>query len=325
VSAADESSWKRVQGKSIYGLLGDECTNYPESFFNMCQSRLRGNGLLWPMFLTCNPSTPDHYIKTRFIDKEGQDPDLDIKAFHFTMDDNPALSEKYIKTLKASYSGIYYKRYILGEWCLAEGAIYDEFDQAVHVIAPFDIPYNWEFYKSIDFGYQNPFVTLFGAYDKKNNTLYIYDEYYKNRALMEDHAREIKKRDVKFVNGKEERIHWKSVDGDWDPQNYAELKKYGVYINHAIKDANKLGISRVKSMLKIQEDGKPRLFVFNTCKHLIKEFGVYHWKKNRESQNFSEEPDKKDDHTMDALKYMVSRIKKGKMGVSKTSAAALGL
>ncbi len=324
ISANDDQSWKRIQGKSVSLWLGDECTNYPENFFNMCQSRLRAGGKLWPMFLSCNPDTPTHYIKTRFIDQEGLNPDLDIKSFHFKITDNPILSDKYVRALKASYSGIYYKRYIEGIWCLADGAIYDEFDQDAHVIKPFNIPYTWDFYRSIDFGFSNPFVCLWGAYDKKNKTLYIYDEYYKNKDLMENHAKQIKKRDVMDVDGMNLPIHWTSTDGDWDPQNINELKKYGIYIKHAIKDANKLGISRVKSLLKIQEDGKPRLFVFNNCKNLIKEFGLYHWKKSRDSQNLSEEPEKKDDHSMDCLKYLVSRITKGKMGVSKISASDLG-
>ena len=306
--AHNETSWGRIQGKTVYGWLADEITQYPYSFVKMAQSRCRGEGKTWPKFWTCNPDHPEHFVRREYIDNEN----IDVKSWHFTLDDNPVLSDEYKRELKASYSGVFYDRYILGKWVLAEGAVYSEFDQNLHVVDAVDLPDDWMRIRGIDFGYTNPFVCLWGAVDY-DGRLYIYDEHYQAKALMKVHAEAIKRRPGRFA--------WSVADHD--AQDVAELRAEGIETKHAKKDVS-FGIQKVKARLKVQPDGYPRLFISRKCKNLLRELGLYRWADTRVG-NEKEEPLKQDDHAMDALRYMVMELDRGGGRVSQIGAAGLGL
>lgn len=318
-SAHNQESWGRIQGKTVCGWLGDEITQHPESFIKMAQSRCRGYGQIWPKFWTCNPDVPEHYVMKDYI----MNPNIDVRTWYFNLDDNPVLSEEYKEELKASYSGVYYDRYINGLWVLAEGMVYDEFDRDMHIVEPFKIPYNWRHFRAIDWGYTNPFVCLWGALDP-DGRLYIYDEHYEAKKLISYHADQIKKRDVISLDGKPRELYFESTDADWDAQDNAELRKYNVYTNNAIKEVE-VGLQKVKARLKPQKDGKPRLFIMKNCKNVIREMGLYRWQDKKNNKNEKEEPSKVNDHSMDALRYMINRIDRGKIKVSSISAGSLGL
>jgi hypothetical protein len=101
-------------------MYGDEVTLWPESFFTMALSRLSLPGAAF--FGTTNPDAPGHWLKRKYLDNAGE---LDLARHHFTLDDNPTLDAVYLSNLKREYRGLWYKRLILGEWAVAEGAIYD--------------------------------------------------------------------------------------------------------------------------------------------------------------------------------------------------------
>lgn len=119
--ANDEQAFTKIQGMTLGGAYCDEIANYPESFVRMLQSRLS----LPKAFLiaTCNPDNPGHYIKTEFIDNKN----IDIRVWHFLLDDNIFLDPAYVENIKKEYSGVFYKRYILGLWVAAEGVIFEQF------------------------------------------------------------------------------------------------------------------------------------------------------------------------------------------------------
>jgi len=307
--AHNEASWGRIQGKTVYGWLADEITRHPYNFVTMAQSRCRGDGKVWPKFWTCNPDHPQHFVKKEYIDN----PDLDVRNWHFILDDNPVLSPEYISEVKSSHSGVFYDRLVLGKWVLAEGMVYDEFDPSVHVFDPIELPEDWQHVRGIDFGYTNPFVCLWGAVDY-DGRLYIYDEHYKNRTLMKDHAREIKSRPGKFV--------W--TVADHDAQDNAELRAEDVFTKNAKKDVI-LGIQKVKARLKINGDGYPRLMISKRCTNLLREVSIYSWAEPKEGRNEKEEPMKDNDHAMDALRYMVMELDGGSGRVGKVSASMIGL
>ncbi len=307
--AHNERSWGRIQGKTVFGWLADEVTQYPYSFVKMAQSRCRGEGKVWPKFWTCNPDHPEHYVKKEYIENEG----IDVANWHFTLDDNPKLSEEYKDELKASYSGVFYDRYILGKWVLAEGMVYDEFDQSIHVIDDIDLPDGWQRVRGIDFGYTNPFVCLWGAIDH-DGRLYIYDEHYQPRTLMKDHASAIWNRPGNYA--------W--TVADHDAQDNAELRAEGINTKNAKKDVI-LGLQKVKARMKVHGDGYPRLFVCKRCKNVIREFGSYRWPETRATGNDKEEPMKENDHAMDAIRYMVMEMDRGSGKAPVVSAGMLGL
>ena len=116
--ANDERSEHKIRGMTLGGAYCDEITIFPETFVNMLLSRLSKPGA--KLYATANPDRPTHYIKESFIDN----PKLDIADWRFTIDDNTFLDPEYVAQLKREYTGVFYERYILGNWVQAEGAIY---------------------------------------------------------------------------------------------------------------------------------------------------------------------------------------------------------
>ena len=131
----------------------DEGIEAEESDYNMLLSRLRrANVPIRQIFIATNPGSPYHWIYTRFFkEKRGS-------VYSGNSLQNPHLPKDYVEALKRDYSGIYFRRYVLGEWVGQEGMVYEEVDPDIHVIEPFAIPVDWPRYRFIDFGYTNPFV-----------------------------------------------------------------------------------------------------------------------------------------------------------------------
>ena len=109
---------RKDTGITLAGAYGDEITLWPQSLFNTLLSRLSVEGAKF--FGTTNPDSPYHWLKRDFIDRAGS---LDMRVFHFLLEDNPNISEQYINALKREYSGLWYKRFIEGLWVQAEGAV----------------------------------------------------------------------------------------------------------------------------------------------------------------------------------------------------------
>jgi PBSX family phage terminase large subunit len=174
--ANDEAAVAKIQGMTLVGFYGDEAPTWPQSVFDMARTRCSDPGAQW--FVTGNPAASTHHLKTDWIDRAAVhlrrdgtivrrsllDPATqDVTVYSFTIYDNPHLSAQFIQLLERSYQGVFRKRYILGEWCLAEGAIYDAWDEDRHVL-PFDRipPLTRWISAGVDYGTVNPFhaVTL---------------------------------------------------------------------------------------------------------------------------------------------------------------------
>lgn len=169
-SANDENSKTKIQGLTAAGAYGDEVTTWPESFFTMLLSRLSIKGAKF--FGTTNPDAPMHWLKRKFIDRAG---DLDLKVFHFTLPDNPSLDPAYVDALKKEYVGLWYRRYIQGLWALAEGAVFDMFDEAKHVVQSIgELSMN---HGGADYGTSNPTVFLMLSEEADAGRYIIHDEW----------------------------------------------------------------------------------------------------------------------------------------------------
>lgn len=115
----------KIRGMTLQGAYCDEITLFQPDFFSMLLSRLSMPGA--KLLATTNPDNPNHFIKKEYLDRE-----LELDMFHmrFTIDDNPFLDPAYVEALKKEYTGLYYKRFILGEWCVADGLCYQQFANA---------------------------------------------------------------------------------------------------------------------------------------------------------------------------------------------------
>lgn len=165
----DERSQDFVQGATFAGVFLDEVALMPESFVNQVTGRCSVDGS--KMWFNCNPSYPSHWFKVEWIDKASE---KNFLYLHFTMDDNLSLSEKIKERYRSMYAGVFYKRYILGLWALAEGIIYPMYQDAIE-----DAPDDYDpvdYRVSIDYGTMNAFGAL--LWGKHDHVWYATEGYY---------------------------------------------------------------------------------------------------------------------------------------------------
>ena len=195
----DEGSQDLVQGITLAGILLDEIALMPESFVNQATGRCSVDGSKF--WCNCNPAGPEHWFKKQWIDEQKK---RNLLYLHFTMEDNLSLSEQIRARYRAMYTGIFYRRYILGQWCLAEGLVY-EFDPEKHVTD--DLPELGEWYISCDYGTLNPFSA--GLWCVRDGVAVRVSEFYhsgrekRHQLTDEEYYREIEKlagdRDIRHV------------------------------------------------------------------------------------------------------------------------------
>jgi PBSX family phage terminase large subunit len=167
VGANDERSVTKIQGIGLVYAYGDEITTWPQSFFEMLKSRLSAPGAIFDG--TCNPEGPFHWLKVDMLDR-GEE--IGVKHWHFTIDDNPFLEDEFVRALKSEYTGVWYKRMILGLWVAAEGAIYDMLDERSHVVDT--LPSITKYWVGMDYGTAS--VTCFWLLGLgSDNNLYFTD------------------------------------------------------------------------------------------------------------------------------------------------------
>lgn len=283
----------KIRGITIGGWMADEITLHHESFVKQALSRMSLEGA--KAFWTTNPDSPYHYIKTEYIDKAQE---KGYYHWHFNLDDNLTLSEEYKKNIKNAYSGVFYQRFILGLWILAEGVIYDMFNKATHVVPTMERKYTKK-YISIDYGTQNP--TTFGMYGKDDT-----GQWYKIKEYHHSGRKEkLQKTDVEYADDLEKFMdHDKSITVIVDPSAasfIAELRKREIKVRKAKNDVLE-GIRNVGNALK---NG---LILFNDCNiETFKEFETYIWDE-KASIKGEDKPVKENDHHMDNLRYWCNTI-----------------
>lgn len=154
ITANDARAEGRLRGLTCAGAYVDEATLLPEAFWDQLLARLSVPGA--QLFATTNPDNPGHWLRKKFILRISE---LNLAYFHFTIDDNHALDQDYVASLKKEFVGLWHRRFIKGEWVQAEGAVYDMWDPDRHVV---DIlpPINRWVSLGVDYGTVNPFAGL---------------------------------------------------------------------------------------------------------------------------------------------------------------------
>lgn len=306
VGANDERSEQKIRGGTFAGAYCDEITLYPESFFKMLLSRLSVDGS--KLFGTTNPDNPSHWLYKDVIENK----ELGNKRiFHYTINDNPHLTEEYKESLRNAYTGLWYRRFYLGEWVSAHGAIYDMFDKQNHVVNNILNMKSGVRFVSIDYGIQNPCV--FGLYNKDGNNYHLISEYY-----WDGRTTGKQKTDSEYVN---DLIKWlgtekiKFIVIDPSATSFIQsLRKAGFSVKLA-KNSVLEGIQLVSDMLV-----KRKLFIHEKCDNTIREIESYIWD-SKASARGVEQPLKTNDHCMDMLRYALLTTKTNSVG--KTSNAKM--
>ena len=287
--ASDARSEEKIRGITLHGAYMDEITLSPQPFFVMLLSRLSAPGAR--LFGTTNPDSPRHWLKVEYLDN----PTLDIYRSKFLLDDNTTLPADYVENLKREYTGVFYRRFILGDWVAAEGAIYPMFDIKTHVSdnAP-DIRMTWI---AADIGHTNPtaFLRLGAGVDGR---IWVLDEYYhlvgisSSAKSPKQYAQDM----IRFASG------WPSVPDvvviDPAAEGFIlQLKEDSSFRIRAANNAVLKGIQLVSSAI---EAGA--VMIRPRCKHLIDELMGYAWDPKAQARG-EDKPLKQNDHGCDALRY----------------------
>ncbi len=170
VGANDERAGDKIRGMTLAGAYVDEVTLMPESMYRMLGTRLSVRGA--KLFITTNPDNPRHWFKliidqaalwltgTGEIRRPAGAP-LNLHRFSFRLADNPHLDPEYLAALEAEYTGLWRRRFILGDWVMAEGAIYDMWDEDRHIVPSDEVPpMDRLLAVGIDYGTRNPFAAV---------------------------------------------------------------------------------------------------------------------------------------------------------------------
>ena len=290
LGAADEPSLKKIQGGTFGGWYADELPLQQKSFRDMARTRLSvpKSKIYWTM----NPDSPFHDVYTDYISSSAPK-NKEVFLLNFLLDDNPSLTEEYKHELRTSYSGVFYRRMILGEWCLAEGVIYDMFSESSCVI-DYE-PQIIKYFVSCDYGTASTFVLLLFGVDA-SGIVYVLDEWSwdAKEKLQQKTDGEFLVELKKFIAG----IPVSTIYPDPSATSFiALLKQNGFIVGDTDNDVI-TGIRIVGNGFKTAN-----LKVHKRCVKLIKEVSsAYVWD-DRAQLKGVDKPLKKNDHCSDTLRY----------------------
>lgn len=294
IGAPDISAVTTIQGSTLAYAYVDEATCIPEPFWKMLESRLSIPGA--QLFATCNPEGPLHFLKKDYLDRKDVH---DIISWQFELEDNPTLDETYKKAIKASYTGMYYKRYILGEWAMATGAIFDAWDDLNIYTKDYPTP---NFYVAgLDYGTVNPTACYVAAISPNIwPQVRIEKEYYFDSAKYgrSKTDRELAMEIYDFLKNT-------SIQSLYVDPAAASLKLELRILDIPVIDANNDVLFGIKMMSKLIA-GK-NLMVHKSCSKLIDQIQSYQWDP-KAAEKGEDKPIKKHDHAVDACRYLLASV-----------------
>ena len=282
----DEGSASLIQGMTLSGVFFDEVALMPRSFVEQALARCSVAGS--KMWFNCNPDNPSHWFYNEWIKKAEEKRALYI---HFTMDDNPSLTQELKNRYKRLYSGTFYDRFVLGKWTASEGVIYPMFDEKKHVYSG-DVECE-RYVISCDYGTVNP--SSFGLWGLCGGIWHRVREYYyssKRTGISrtdEEHYAAL----VELAGS----CKISKVIVDPSAASFIEcIRRHGRF--RVVKADNDVvtGIRHVGTALR---QGKLRFH--ESCRDILREFRLYRWS----DKSGTDAPIKENDHAMDDMRYFV--------------------
>lgn len=302
IGANDAGAESKIRGMTIGLAFADEITLLHPAFFKQLLSRLSKS--YSKLFCTTNPDSQNHWLRKDYLVRvpgcmhydtktEPENQLTDWTYWHFTMDDNPSLTEGYKNNLRKEYTGMWYLRFIQGLWVAAEGAIYQMWDEAKHVIDPDEMPpMRQTLGLGIDYGTTNATAGILLAIGE-DNRLYAVDEWapgrQTNAALVAD-----------LKAWMEDRPHPQWIYYDPAAASFGlQLYEDGI---HRIDTANNDVLDGIRTVASLLDNGN--LLISSQCKNLIDEIPGYRWDEKAAERGI-DKPIKENDHYSDALRYAV--------------------
>lgn len=298
VGANDVRAEEKVRGMTLAGAYCNEATLYPHEMFQQVIDRCSVDGA--QILADCNPDSPYHWLNKDYF--EANLPTKDLKRWRFNLYDNPALSQEYIDRLNRMHApgSLWHRRMVMGEWCIAEGAVYEQWDESVHVLEEMPgVPD--KVMVGVDSGTQN--ATVFLAAGRVGRTWFVFDEYYHSgresgkQKTNGEYSQELRR----FLN----RIGYHPTAILLDPSAAdfkVQLRRDGV---SRVYDADNAVLDGIQSISTALTEGT--LKVLKNCEHLRAEFPGYVWNEKRQEQGI-DEPVKANDHCLDSLRYLANRV-----------------
>jgi len=284
---------EEFQGRAIHAFYQDEqCEHNSEGIQKEVEFRLLDyDGAFFAASMT--PILFQDWLDKRLRDLPNTD-----EVFYADLEDNRKsrgghIPDEAIDDQIAKCPDEVRETRIKGYMASFAGAVYKTFNRDTHVIEPFPIPSNWTLWRSIDWGFNNPFCCLWLAQDP-DGRWYVYHEHYQSRERLADHAERIKQ-----ISGRQ---RYAATWADHDAQDRYEFQNLGIRTMPAKKDVHR-GIEAVQAAMKIQGDNRPRLYIFSHCENTIREIMGYRYAEGTETRSAKDDPIKVDDHAVDALRY----------------------
>lgn len=300
IGAATEEAEERIRGATFAGAYCDEVSLYPESVWMQLQARLSVPGAR--CICNCNPDSPYHW----FYKKVLRNDNLNKKVWQFGMEDNNSLTEEYKAQLRAQYTGVFKRRFIEGEWCVAEGKIYDSFSPSINCIDCRSVVNNLDkrrrdYYIGCDQGTSVTCSWSIMCRDRYTDTVYKLAEYYyvaaehQKQKDDEEYFQDFQRFLEMFIP--KEFLDQLPVYGDpaassWD----AMLTNHGYNYIHADNDVLE-GIKYVLVQLNTR-----KYYIDLSCKKTIEEYDNYSWDE-RAQEKGEDKPLKVFDHSCDSDRY----------------------
>lgn len=281
----DESSFALIQGRTLAGVFLDEVVLMPRSFVEQAMARCSVDGARF--WFNCNPSSPLHWFKQEWIDDRENKNALYL---HFAMTDNPSLSAKTLERYERIYKGVFYQRYVLGQWVLAEGLVYPNFNNVVKT----EKRAYTRYMLSMDYGIQNPTaMILWGHFD---GVWYAVREYYHS-----GRETNVQKTDEQYYQAMCELL------GDCMPENIIIDPSASSFIaliwqkgKYHVQKANNDVIEGIQHTATALAEGL--IMINDCCTNTTREFSLYLW----DSDSTEDRVIKENDHAMDAVRYFVN-------------------
>jgi PBSX family phage terminase large subunit len=314
----DERSQDFIQGMTLAGVLFDEVALMPQSFVNQATGRtLSVKGAKW--WFNCNPEGPEHPFKKNWLDLAE---DIRLYHIHFTMSDNPILDDETIQRAERTYRGVFYKRFILGEWAAADGLIYDNFSdehQYSHPIMAGD--HLWDrrmHYIGIDYVTANP--TAFLHVIDYGEVFWINSEFYYHANPTEGiPQRSDSQLADDFDRFNEGKPIFQTILDPSASSFATELSLRGYYVRKAYTGPDNIDFDKklvqnprivtngIRVISSLLSQGRLKVCT-ETCPNLVREFKSYTWDTKAVQSTGTERPIKQNDHALDALRYCLLTI-----------------
>ncbi|MDT3395582.1 terminase family protein [Streptomyces sp. B1866] len=292
IGASDARAEGRLRGLTAALAYVDEITLLPEAFFAQLLARLSVPGAR--LLGTTNPDSPRHWAKVGYLDRTHE---LNLRAWHFRLTDNPSLTPQYLADLSAEYVGLWRRRMIDGAWVVAEGAVYDMWDEQRHVVAA--LPTMRRYWLGIDYGTTNPFAAVLLGLGE-DGRLYAVSEWRHDSRLAHRQMT-----DAQYSAAVRSWLGRHQVEPEWtfiDPSAASLITQLWTDGHPGVTRADNDVRGGIRSVASALAGGL--LYVHESCADLLDEVPGYSWDPAATAKG-EDRPTKNADHSLDALRYVV--------------------